>query len=65
MATVRGHFRAMTRAEITTALNQSKYPFTYDIVNNPDNGLQIAINLTSKGKTIRVPNKKDWINIGG
>ena len=67
MTAIKSHFRAMTRQEIVQALNQSKYPFTWEINNNPENAMKIEIVLTSKGKSVRLPNenKTDWIIIGG
>lgn len=67
MSVIQGHFRAMTRAEITHALTSSKYPFAWEMKTNPNNAMQIAITLTSKGNTVRLPNddKGSWINIGG
>lgn len=65
MGVIKGHFRLLTLNQIKDLINRGGYPFSYTIETNKDDAKQIAVTLEMKGVKLRMPNKKDWINISG
>lgn len=67
MGAIKGHFRAMSKSEILGVLSMEKYPFTYQVNHNKENGSLVEIILTSKGNSLRLPseNTNEWISISG
>jgi hypothetical protein len=67
LQTVNAHFRPMMVSEIQELLSRANYPFSYEFERHPSDGSKLAIILTSKNKSVRVPNenKDDWMTISG
>jgi len=63
---VNSYWRAMEKRQIHDFLSRDSYPFTYKMVDNPQNVKQVAIYLTIGSEEIRVPkNESQWIETFG